>query len=100
MHRDWGAQVLSGSVPSVGEDVAPAATATATAGTLGAAGTFWSSQPSEGPISLTLELSELTRVTAVAIDWQAAAKSFKVQIAGDGPWVTFASVEGNVRAGP
>ena len=99
------AQVLSGSVPSVGEDVAPAAAATATAGAAsapnavdGAAGTFWSSQPSEGPISLTLELSELTRVTAVAIDWKAAAKSFKVQIAGDGPWVTFASVEGNVLA--
>ena len=89
----------------MGEDVAPAAAATATAGAAsapnavdGAKDTFWTSQPSEGPVSLTLELSELTRVTAVSIDWKTAAKSFKVQIAGDGPWVTFGSIEGNALA--
>ena len=87
--------VLSGSVPSVGQDVAGAATVTASAGQVGGE-SFWASEPSEGPVSLTLDLSELTRVTAVQIDWKSAAKSFKVQIAGkDEPWVTFASIEGN-----
>merc|ERR1719456_951521 len=87
--------VLSGSVPSVGQDVAGAATVTATAGQVGGE-SYWASEASAGPVSLTLDLSELTRVTAVQIDWKSAAKSFQVQIAGkDGPWVTFAAIEGN-----
>ena len=41
---------------------------------------------------MTLELKSLARVKAVVIEWQAAAKSFEVQVASDsGPWSVFAS---------
>ena len=41
---------------------------------------------------MTLELKNLARVKAVVIEWQAAAKSFEVQVASDaGTWGVFAS---------
>ena len=50
-----------------------------------------------GPIALTLELKNLARVKAVVIEWQAAAKSFEVQVASDaGPWSVFASALRNL----
>ena len=51
-----------------------------------------------GPIALTLELKNLARVKAVVIEWQAAAKSFEVQVASDaGPWSVFASALRNLE---
>ena len=53
---------------------------------------FRAAEGGTGPIALTLELKSLARVKAVVIEWQAAAKSFEVQVASDaGPWSVFAS---------
>ena len=97
---------LSGDLPTLNADVAGDATATATAAldgdhaaaaaVDGDASTYWAAEGGTGPIALTLELKSLARVKAVVIEWQAAAKSFEVQVASDaGPWSVFASVAGN-----
>ena len=53
---------------------------------------FRAAEGGTGTIALTLELKSLARVKAVVIEWQAAAKSFEVQVASDaGPWSVFAS---------
>jgi len=101
--------VLSGSVTSSGKDVSKTATAKATA-TKDAAhsashvldgdsSTFWSSPAADaitGPVSMTLELAETTRVDKISIDWQDTARNFQIQVAGaSGSWSVFGSMDGN-----
>lgn len=101
--------VLSGSVSNSGQDVSNKASAKATATKDdthsashildGDSSTYWSSPSADslsGPVSVTLELAELTRVDKVAIEWQDAARNFQIQVAGpSGSWSVFGSMEGN-----
>jgi len=101
--------VLSGSVSSSGKDISKTATAKATATKDdsnsadhvldGDSSTFWSSPAADsitGPVSMTLELAELSRVEKVSIEWKDSARNFQVQVAGEsGSWSVFGSTDGN-----